>query len=188
LDEIQTGVGRTGTCFAYKHYGIEPDAMSLAKGLGGGFPIGAVVAGEKLKDVFSPGTHGTTFGGQPLACAMARRVLKVLKRDNLCHNVSKMGEMLTQELAPLVEQYDWITGIRGQGLLLGVVIDRPAKDLEKLLAERGLLTVCTAGTVIRMLPPLNVNTDQIHEAAIIFADACAAWNEILTHCGEKLNS
>ncbi|MGA0367881.1 MAG: aspartate aminotransferase family protein [Kiritimatiellia bacterium] len=175
IDEIQTGVGRTGMCFAYKHYGIEPDAISLAKGLGGGFPIGAVVTGEKLKDVFSPGSHGTTFGGQPLACAVARAVLKVFREEKLCLHAREMGQLLSAELAPVVEKYPFVTALRGQGLLQGLVIDRPAKGLEKLLTERGLLTVCTAGSVIRMLPPLNVTAAQIRAAAGIIDDACAAW-------------
>lgn len=175
LDEIQTGVGRTGRCFAYKHYDIEPDAISVAKGLGGGFPIGAVITGPKLQDVFSPGSHGTTFGGQPLACAMARTVLKVFKEEKLCLHSCEMGALLESLLAPVVEKYDFIQSLRGQGLLQGLVIDRPAKELEQLLAERGLLTVCTAGNVIRMLPPLNVSPEQIREAVGIIDDACAAW-------------
>ncbi|WFB35812.1 aspartate aminotransferase family protein [Kiritimatiellota bacterium B12222] len=175
IDEIQTGMGRTGKDFAYKHYDIEPDAISLAKGLGGGFPMGAVVTGEKLQDVFSPGSHGTTFGGQPLACAMARTVLDVFAEEDICANAQAMGELLTTLLSPLVKKYDFIESLRGQGLLLGLVIDRPAKELEQLLAERGLLTVCTAGNVIRMLPPLNVTSDQVREAVAIIEDACAAW-------------
>jgi acetylornithine/N-succinyldiaminopimelate aminotransferase len=175
LDEIQTGIGRTGMCFAYKHYNIQPDAISLAKGLGGGFPIGAIVTGEKLKDVFSPGSHGTTFGGQPLACAMARTVLKVFKQEKLCLHAREMGKLLAEELAPVVAKYSFISALRGQGLLQGLVIDQPAKALEQLLTERGLLTVCTAGNVIRMLPPLNVSPDQIREAVQIIDDACAAW-------------
>lgn len=175
IDEIQTGMGRTGMCFAYKHYNIEPDAISLAKGLGGGFPIGAVVTGPKLQDVFSPGSHGTTFGGQPLACAVARAVLKVFKAEKLCLHAREMGTLLETELAPVVAKYPFITSLRGQGLLQGLVIDRPAKDLEQLLAERGLLTVCTAGNVIRMLPPLNVTPEQIQDAVKIIDDACTAW-------------
>ena len=180
VDEIQTGMGRTGICFAYKHYGIEPDAISLAKGLGTGFPIGAVVCGPKVQDVFSYGSHGTTFGGQPLACAVARTVLRVFKEQKLCLNARAMGELLEQGLAPLVEQFDFITALRGQGLLQGLVIDRPAAELEELLTERGLLTVCTAGNVIRMLPPLNVTAEQIQDAVTMIADACAAWQERLS--------
>lgn len=175
IDEIQTGIGRTGMCFAYKHYDIQPDAISLAKALGGGFPIGAVVTGEKLQDVFGPGTHGTTFGGQPLACAMARTVLKVFMEERLCLHARKMGALLEELLAPIVEKYTFIESLRGQGLLQGLVIDRPAKELEELLVERGLLTVCTAGNVIRMLPPLNVTADQIRDAVGLIDDACAAW-------------
>jgi predicted acetylornithine/succinylornithine family transaminase len=180
IDEIQTGMGRTGICFAYKHYGIEPDAISLAKGLGGGFPIGAVVCGPKLQDVFTAGSHGTTFGGQPLACAMARTVLRVFKEEKLCLNARERGHQLEEALAPLVERFDFITALRGQGLLQGLVIDRPAKELEELLTERGLLTVCTAGNVIRMLPPLNVTADQIQDAVAIISDACTVWQERLT--------
>jgi predicted acetylornithine/succinylornithine family transaminase len=180
IDEIQTGIGRTGICFAYKKYGVEPDALSLAKGLGGGFPIGAVVCGPKLQDVFSPGSHGTTFGGQPLACAMARTVLKVFKEERLCLHARVMGDLLEQLLAPVVAEFDFITSLRGQGLLQGLVINQPAKELEQLLAERGLLTVCTAGTVIRMLPPLNVTPDQIREAVNLISDACSEWRDRLS--------
>lgn len=175
IDEIQTGVGRTGMCFAYKHYDIEPDAISLAKGLGGGFPIGAVVTGPELQDVFGPGSHGTTFGGQPLACAMSRTVLKVFQEEKLCLHAREMGVLLETTLAPIVEKYSFIQSLRGQGLLQGLVIDRPAKELEELLVERGLLTVCTAGNVIRMLPPLNVTSEQIQAAVQIIDDACGAW-------------
>lgn len=176
VDEVQTGLGRTGICFSYKHYDIQPDAISLAKGLGGGFPIGAVVTGPALQDVFTLGSHGTTFGGQPLACAMARTVLRVFHRDKLCLHARAMGELLAQRLAPLIDATPCIRTLRGQGLLQGLVLDRPAKELAQLLADRGLLTVCTAGNVIRMVPPLNVTEAQICEATDILADACAAWN------------
>ncbi|MEX2606355.1 MAG: aspartate aminotransferase family protein [Kiritimatiellia bacterium] len=177
IDEIQTGIGRTGACFAYKHFDIEPDAISLAKGLGGGFPIGAVITGDKLKDVFGPGSHGTTFGGQPLGAAVARAVLKELKEKNLCLHTKEMGALLEQELEPVVAKYPFIETRRGQGLLQGLVIDRPARDLEKLLSEQGLLTVCTAGNVIRMLPPLIVNSEQIREAVRLIDRACALWQQ-----------
>ncbi len=176
VDEIQTGIGRTGMCFGYKHYDVVPDAISLAKGLGGGFPIGAVVTGPALQDVFTAGSHGTTFGGQPLACAVARTVLNVFQEEKLCLHARKMGERLAKGLAPVVDATPEVTALRGQGLLQGLVIDQPAKELEKLLAERGLLTVCTAGNVIRMLPPLNVTEAQIDDAVELIADACASWN------------
>lgn len=177
IDEVQTGIGRTGICFAYKHYDIQPDAISLAKGLGGGFPIGAVVTGDTLKDVFGPGSHGTTFGGQPLGAAVARAVLQELRDQKLCLHAREMGKLLAQELAPLVAKYSFIEALRGQGLLQGLVIDRPAKDLEKLLAEQGLLTVCTAGTVIRMVPPLIVSPEQVREAVRMINRACELWQQ-----------
>lgn len=175
VDEVQTGMGRTGICFGYKHFDIEPDAISLAKGLGGGFPIGAVIAGPALQDVFTLGSHGTTFGGQPLACAVARTVLRVFTREKLCLHARAMGELLAERLAPLVERTPYIRELRGLGLLQGLVIDRPAKELAELLAERGLLTVCTAGNVIRMVPPLTVTEAQVLEAVDILTDACADW-------------
>jgi predicted acetylornithine/succinylornithine family transaminase len=177
IDEVQTGMGRTGMCFAYKHYDIQPDAIALAKGMGGGFPIGAVVTGEKLKDVFGPGSHGTTFGGQPLGAAVARAVLKEFKEHKLCLHAREMGTLLEEELEPLVTKYSFIKTRRGQGLLQGLVIDRPAKDLEKLIAEQGLLTVCTAGIVIRMVPPLIVSPEQVREAARLIDRACAIWQQ-----------
>ena len=183
IDEVQTGVGRTGICFAYKHYGIVPDGISLAKGLGGGFPIGAVVCGPRIQDVFSPGSHGTTFGGQPLACAMARTVLRVFKEERLCLHAREMGKLLTELLLPVVEEFDFITALRGQGLLQGLVINQPAKELEQLLVKRGLLTVCTTGNVIRMLPPLNVTPEQIRDAATHISDACADWRNGLSPQG-----
>jgi len=180
VDEIQTGVGRTGSMFAFQGYGIEPDALSVAKGLGGGFPIGAVVLGPKLEDVFTPGSHGTTFGGQPLACAMARTVLRIIQEETLTGHAAEMGGLLEDVLNPVVAEFDFLTGLRGRGLLRGLGVDRPAKRLEELLAERGLLTVCTAGNVIRMLPPLNVTADQVRDAGELVLDACAAWRDHLS--------
>ncbi len=175
LDEIQTGIGRTGRMFAYQHYGITPDALSLAKGLGGGFPIGAVVAGPKLQDVFSVGSHGTTFGGQPLACAAARTVLQVIHEQGLDSKAADLGSLFMTRLRPLADKYPFIKGVRGKGLLVGLVIDRPAKELETLLMRRGLLTVCTAGNVIRMLPPLTITAAQIQTAVHLIDKACADW-------------
>ena len=178
-DEIQTGMGRTGTLFAWQGYGIEPDGFSLAKGLGGGFPIGAVMLGPKLKEIFQPGSHGTTFGGQPLGCAVARAVLNTLQTQALDTNAEAMGYMLQSKLKKVVETYSFVRAVRGKGLLLGLVIDRPAKDLENLLTRRGLLTVCTAGNVIRMLPPLTVTPGQINLAVKRIDKACQEWQAAL---------
>jgi len=186
VDEIQTGVGRTGTMFAWQQYGIEPDGFSLAKGLGGGFPIGAVMLGPKLKDVFQPGSHGTTFGGQPLGAAAARAVLKTIKDKALDTNAETMGYLFQKKLQKIADRYSFVRGVRGKGLLVGLVIDRPAKELEQILARRGLLTVCTSNTVIRMLPPLIVTTRQINQAVKIIDKACAEWQEtLLTQQGTR---
>jgi acetylornithine/N-succinyldiaminopimelate aminotransferase len=179
VDEIQTGVGRTGTMFAWQGYGIEPDAFSLAKGLGGGFPVGAVMMGPKLKDIFQPGSHGTTFGGQPLAAAAARAVLDTVTGKALDTNAEAMGYMLQTKLKKVVDTYSFVRAVRGKGLLLGLVIDRPAKDLETILTRRGLLTVCTAGNVIRMLPPLTLTAGQVKQAVKIIDKACQEWQGAL---------
>ena len=184
VDEIQTGVGRTGTMFAWQGYGIEPDAFSLAKGLGGGFPVGAVMMGPKLKDIFQPGSHGTTFGGQPLASAAARAVLDTIADKALDTNAEAMGYMLQTKLKKVVETYSFVRAVRGKGLLVGLLIDRPAKDLEKILTRRGLLTVCTAGNVIRMLPPLTLTARQVKQAVKVIDKACAEWQaELLNQQG-----
>lgn len=180
-DEVQTGVGRTGTLFAWQQYGVRPDAFSLAKGLGGGFPIGAVVTGPKLAEVFEPGSHGTTFGGQPLACAAARAVLGTVREKALDSNAEAMGFMLQSKLKKVVNTYSFVRGVRGKGLLLGLVMDRPAKDFETILARRGLLTICTAGNVIRMLPPLTLNARQVNQAVKIIDKACAEWRAKLAN-------
>lgn len=179
VDEIQTGVGRTGTMFAWQGYGIEPDAFSLAKGLGGGFPVGAVMTGPRLKDVFQPGSHGTTFGGQPLAAAAARAVLDTVADKALDTNAEAMGYMLQTRLKKVVDTYSFVRAVRGKGLLVGLVIDRPAKDLEKILTRRGLLTVCTAGNVIRLLPPLTLTARQVKQAVKIIDKACLEWQAAL---------
>jgi predicted acetylornithine/succinylornithine family transaminase len=184
VDEIQTGVGRTGTMFAWQGCGIEPDAFSLAKGLGGGFPVGAVMMGSKLKDVFQPGSHGTTFGGQPLGCAVARAVLDTIADKALDTNAEAMGYMLQSKLKKVVDTYSFVRAVRGRGLLIGLVIDRPAKDLEMILTRRGLLTVCTAGNVIRMLPPLTLTPGQVKQAVKIIDKACQEWQaELLNQQG-----
>lgn len=186
VDEIQTGIGRTGSLFAWQQFGIQPDGFSLAKGLGGGFPVGAVMLGPRLKDIFQPGSHGTTFGGQPLAAAAARAVLQTIQSKNLCTNADTMGFLLQRKLKKVVDSYSFVRAVRGKGLLVGLVIDRPAKELEEILTRRGLLTVCTANTVIRLLPPLIVTPRQISQAVKIIDKACAEWQEkLLTQQGTR---
>jgi acetylornithine/N-succinyldiaminopimelate aminotransferase len=173
-DEVQCGMGRTGRWFGFQNYGIAPDGFSLAKGLGGGFPIGALVAGPKLADVFRPGHHASTFGGTPLACAAALAVLRIIEEEHLLDRALKMGARLRAGLESLAAKHAWVAGVRGTGLMVGLALDRPAKPLEGLLLERGLITIATGEKVIRMVPPLTVSEAEIDRALGILSDACAA--------------
>lgn len=163
FDEVQVGMGRTGTLFAYQYDGIEPDIMSLAKGLGGGPPIGAMVARERLAESFGPGTHGSTFGGNPLVSAAALATIKVLLDDGVLEHGRAMGEYLWQQLEILKGKYDFITEIRGRGLMLGMQMTIEGAEIVKTAMERGLLINCTAGSVLRFVPPLVVSTDEIDQ-------------------------
>jgi acetylornithine/N-succinyldiaminopimelate aminotransferase len=169
-DEVQCGLGRTGYMFGYQAYGIEPDAFSLAKSLGSGYPIGAVVGGPKLADVFQPGNHASTFGGTPLACAAAIATLEVIEGEALVSHAKASGDTFAQGLQELVDKYEHAESVRGRGLMLGLVLDQPAKELCDQLAEIGLLALATAGNVVRFLPPLNVKEDEIEEALEILDD------------------
>jgi len=169
-DEVQCGMGRTGEWFGFQAYGIAPDAFSLAKALGSGYPIGAVVTGPKLADVFQPGNHASTFGGTPLACAAALATLDVIESEDLVARAKEKGDLLQEGLAAFVEKYEHVTGVRGRGLMLGLVLDQDAKPLATALSEIGLLTIATAGNVIRFLPPLTVKDDELEEALDILDD------------------
>jgi predicted acetylornithine/succinylornithine family transaminase len=174
-DEVQCGMGRTGNWFGFQAYGVQPDAFTLAKSLGNGFPIGALVTSPKLADVFQPGNHASTFGGNPLACAAALAVIETLESEGLLQNAIAMGELFTNLLTKKTRKFSFVKAVRGKGLMLGLVLDRPAKELEVLLREKGLITIATADTVIRFLPPLNVKAPQIRKAVNIVVEACAAW-------------
>lgn len=178
-DEVQCGMGRTGFWFGFQASGIQPDAFSLAKSLGNGFPIGALVAGPKLSDIFQPGNHASTFGGNPLACAAALAVIETMEQENLPANAAKMGELFMGLLNKLSRKYSFIKDVRGRGLMVGLVLDRPAKPLEVILREKGLITIATADTVIRFVPPLNVKAAQIRKAARLVDAACAQWQSTL---------
>ncbi len=183
VDEVQSGIGRTGHWFAYQRYGVEPDAIALAKGLGGGFPIGAVVASPKLADVLQPGTHATTFGGTPPACAAALAVIRIIEEEALLENATKTGEMFMESLKKVAAKYSFIREVRGAGLMIGLVLNQPAKELENILREHGLITLATAETVIRFLPPLNVTPSEVRRAAKIVDRACAEWQKRLSNPG-----
>ena len=178
-DEVQCGMGRTGFWFGFQASGIQPDAFSLAKSLGNGFPIGALVAGPKLSDIFQPGNHASTFGGNPLACAAALAVIETMEQENLPANAAKMGELFMGLLNKLSRKYSFIKDVRGRGLMVGLVLDRPAKPLEVILREKGLITIATADIVIRFVPPLNVKAAQIRKAARLVDAACAQWQSTL---------
>lgn len=170
FDEIQSGMGRTGKWFAFEHAEVVPDACSLAKGLGSGVPIGVVVAGETLADVFQPGHHGSTFGGGPLACAAALATLDVIEQEQLLERAEEKGSLLKEGLEDFVDRFEHVKEVRGQGLMLGLVLDQDAKPLADALADIGLLTIPTAGNVIRILPPLTVKDDELEEALDIMDD------------------
>ncbi|MEK8050187.1 aspartate aminotransferase family protein [Ideonella sp. DXS22W] len=163
LDEVQCGLGRTGRWFAHQWAGIQPDVMPLAKGLGSGVPIGAIVAGPRAADVLQPGNHGTTFGGNPLAMRAGIETLKIMQEDGLLAHAAAMGERLRNGLAAALEGVQGVKEMRGQGLMLGIELDRPCGVLLTQAAEAGLLISVTADTVVRLLPPLIITAAEVDE-------------------------
>jgi acetylornithine aminotransferase len=156
LDEVQSGIGRTGTWFAFQHTGVTPDVMSLAKGLGSGVPIGACVAKGKAADVFTYGKHGSTFGGNPLASAAGLATLKIIEEDGLCNHAHKLGNWINAELARQLGGVKGIVAIRNAGLMIGIELDRSCSELVKKALETKVLINVTADTVVRLLPPLVI--------------------------------
>lgn len=154
FDEVQCGVGRTGKWFAHQHAGVLPDVMTLAKGLGSGVPIGACLAAGRGAGVFGPGNHGSTFGGNPLACAAALTTLDVIERDGLMAHAAAIGEKIRGDLARVLSDLPQVVEIRGNGLMIGVELDRACGDLVQHALDAGLLLNVTADKVIRILPPL----------------------------------
>jgi acetylornithine/N-succinyldiaminopimelate aminotransferase len=163
LDEVQTGNGRTGKLYSYMHYSIQPDIVTTAKGLGNGVPIGACLMSKKAVDLFKPGTHGSTFGGNPLACATALTVLEVLERDNICEQVTKNSSLLINKLIEALGEHPNVKGIRGKGFMIGMELDRPATDMRQIGLNNGLLFNITAETVVRLLPPLIINEEELDQ-------------------------
>ena len=161
LDEIQTGVGRTGKFLAYQHNGIIPDVCTLAKALGNGVPIGACLAAGKAASLFSAGNHGSTFGGNPLACSAALAVMEALDKDNLIATAEAKGLAICAGLADLLKSNKHISEIRHKGLMIGIELDQPCADLVKMALANGLLINVTQDKVIRLLPPLIINEEQI---------------------------
>jgi acetylornithine/succinyldiaminopimelate/putrescine aminotransferase len=159
LDEVQVGVGRTGTFFAFEQLGVRPDLVTLAKGLANGLPIGALLAADDVAGAFAPGDHGSTFGGNPVACAAASAVVDAID-DELLENVRMQGAALADSLRPLTR----VVSVRGRGLLLGIEIDGAATDVVDAAREQGLLVLTAGADVLRVAPPLTVTTDEVDEA------------------------
>ena len=174
FDEVQCGVGRTGRLFAHEWAGGTPDVMAVAKALGNGFPIGACLAREEVAAALVPGSHGTTFGGNPLACAVGNAVLDVVLADGFLDGVRATGAALKERLAALAGNGDVFTGVRGRGLMLGLECAVPNLDLLAALRENKLLALPADGNVLRLLPPLTVGAGEIDEACDALARACAA--------------
>jgi len=165
FDEVQTGLGRTGKMFAFQHYGIEPDLMTLAKALGGGFPIGALVANQRIADKgLTPGTHASTYGGNPLGCEASLAVFHAIEEGNLLENTIEMGEYLRSKLEKFKSKYSFIREIRGKGLMLGMDLDVPGADIVAKAAALGLLINCTQDTVLRIVPAMTVTKRLINQA------------------------
>jgi acetylornithine/N-succinyldiaminopimelate aminotransferase len=161
LDEIQTGMARTGRWFCHEHEDALPDVMTVAKALGNGFPVGACLARGDAARAFTPGTHGTTFGGNPLACRAALAVVETIEGNNLCEHAAKLGSHLIQALRDGLAGCEGITDIRGKGLMVGIELDRPCRELVQRALEQGLVLNVTAGDVVRLLPPLIIQREEV---------------------------
>ncbi|MDB6094725.1 MAG: acetylornithine and succinylornithine aminotransferase [Verrucomicrobia bacterium] len=169
LDEVQCGIGRTGKFYAFEHAGVLPDAIAMAKGLGGGFPIGAVWIRDRFTDLFTPGSHGTTFGGTPLACAAGLAVLDVIERESLLETVTKRSGPWIAELTKFTTDFaSQVLAVRGRGYLVGIQLASDPAPYVTALRERGLLVVSAGGNVIRVLPPLVATTDELAKSVEIF--------------------
>ena len=180
LDEIQAGIGRSGKFFAYENYGIKPDIVTLAKGLAGGVPIGAFIVTDKVAAAFKPGDHGTTFGGNPLACAAANVVLDTVPKDEFLKNIQAVGKYFKDKLQDLAKKYpNFIVDVRGEGLILGAELAgaEHGRDIVNDCLAKGLIINCTAGKVLRFIPPLIITTAQIDEAFAVMDEVIGKYAE-----------
>src|SRR3954471_5460302 len=168
LDEVQCGLGRTGTFYAFQHSGVRVDAIGMAKGLGGGYPMGAIWAAEKHAELFTPGSHGSTFGGTPLACAAALAVLDVIERESLLEKVRTNGAVWKTELEKLAGEFPAIIkAVTGRGYMLGLMLHRETPPYLTALREAGLLVAVAGGNTVRLLPPLITTREQLAQATNI---------------------
>ncbi|BBH23933.1 acetylornithine aminotransferase [Paenibacillus baekrokdamisoli] len=173
VDEIQTGMGRTGKLFSFEHYGIEPDIFTLAKALGSGFPVGAMLAKDFLTEAFSAGSHGSTFGGTPIATAAVKATIETIVGDRVADRAAEMGEYLMKQLREKLAGNPVVTGIRGKGLIVGIACTKPVADIIKEGQKRGLLVVSAGPEVIRLLPSLLITPAEIDQAVSILASIIA---------------
>ena len=161
LDEVQSGMGRTGKMFAYQHYGIEPDLMTVAKSLGGGLPIGALIVNNKIENVLTPGSHGSTFGGNSLACAAGLGVFKAFEKEKLLNKTVDTGKFLVNELEKLAKDNPAIIEIRSIGLMIGIELSETCGDMVDKFRKKGILTNCTQQKVLRVMPALNISKEDL---------------------------
>lgn len=173
FDEVQTGMGRTGEYFAYQHWGVEPDIMTMAKSLGGGTAIGAIAARGEVAAALVPGSHASTFGGNPLACAAGLAVFEAIEEEELIENARKMGLYLRGKLESLAERYDFVKEVRGKGLMLGMELGKAGAGIVSKCLEKGLNINCTHETVLRIMPAMTVTPELVDEATEILDAAFA---------------
>jgi acetylornithine/N-succinyldiaminopimelate aminotransferase len=175
FDEVQTGMGRTGKFFAYEHFGITPDIMTMAKGLAGGVPIGAMLAREDVAKSFTPGTHAATFGGNPLSSAAGLAAVRATLEDGILENCQRSGAHFFGRLEELKKKYPFIQEVRGKGLMVGVEFSREVKSLVEVLMKKGFLINCTSDTVMRLVPPLIVTPGEIDRLISALDAIFSAW-------------
>ena len=170
-DEVQSGMGRTGTWFAWQGYDVKPDLFTCAKALGGGLPMGALISNATLADVFTPSSHASTFGGNPVAAAAALAVIDVIESENLLENVKTVGAALKEKLESFADQYDALLDVRGKGLMLGLVTEGKAQDLVEAFRSQSLLVLTAGEHVVRLLPPLTLAESDLEEVYDMISDA-----------------
>lgn len=184
-DEIQSGLGRTGKFFAFDHWSFEPDVVLLAKGLGGGLPLGAILVQEHLSDVYGLGRHGTTFGGNPVACAAGKAVIDTIRNERLMESVVRVSEYFLEALSKLKARFDdTIVDVRGKGMMMAIELNCDAEPFMQEALERGLLVNVTQGKIIRLLPPLIFTEDHADDAVRILTEAFASLSSEHTRSGQ----
>lgn len=176
FDEIQVGMGRTGKLFAYQHEGIEPDIMTIAKSLAGGVPIGALLTKDEIAEIFNPGDHASTFGGNPLATAAGIAALKAILEDGMLENCEKTGDYFLSKLRGLKKEFSFIKDVRGKGLILGVELEIEGGQIVEKMMEKGFLINCTSGNVLRFLPPLIITKEEVDQMVDALEDVFKGLN------------